>query len=310
MISNLNQSSEAFLANVERVQRSVEEASRQVSSGKRVNVASDAPDEIDHHHAVADRRAVRNDQIQANLGVAKTEADAADSALNSATKIMDRATHPGDPGRHFFDRCLRRLGQSLASMRSSRCCEQMVSISRTTVQGRYIFGGDQDAAPPYDVDLTAANGVARLTSAAATRRVEDASGSSFASTKSAQDIFDARNPDDTLAGNNVFAALNSLRVGLLANDDTQIAAASLSIKDASAQLNVSQAFYGTVQNRIQDAASYASSYSTQLTVELGNKRDADVTAAALALTQGNTELQAAFSMQAKMPRTTLFDFMA
>ena len=47
MISNLNQSSEAFLANVERVQRTVDDASRQVSSGKRVNVASDAPDEID-----------------------------------------------------------------------------------------------------------------------------------------------------------------------------------------------------------------------------------------------------------------------
>lgn len=306
MISNLNQSSEAFLANVERVQRSVEEASRQVSSGKRVNVASDAPDEIDTIMQLQ-TGAVRNDQIQANLGVAKTEADAADSALNSATKIMDRATTLATQGATFSIDASGR--QSLAGEVQS-LLEQMVSISRTTVQGRYIFGGDQDAAPPYDVDLTAANGVARLTSAAATRRVEDASGSSFASTKSAQDIFDARNPDDTLAGNNVFAALNSLRVGLLANDDTQIAAASLSIKDASAQLNVSQAFYGTVQNRIQDAASYASSYSTQLTVELGNKRDADVTAAALALTQGNTELQAAFSMQAKMPRTTLFDFMA
>ena len=44
-------------------------------------------------------------------------------------------------------------------------------------------------------------------------------------------------------------------------------------------------------------------------MELGQKQDADVTAAALAITQGNTELQAAFAMQAKMPRTTLFDFM-
>src|SRR4029077_4280333 len=91
MISNLNQSSEAFLANVERVQRSVEEASRQVSSGKRVNVASDAPDEIDTIMQLQ-TGGVRHDQIQANLAIAKTEADAADSALSSATKIMDRAT--------------------------------------------------------------------------------------------------------------------------------------------------------------------------------------------------------------------------
>jgi flagellar hook-associated protein 3 FlgL len=306
MITNLNQSSEAFIANVERVQRSVEEANRQVSSGKRVNVASDAPDEIVTIMQLK-TGAVRNDQIQGNLAIAKTEADAADSALSSATKLMDRALTLATQGSTFSIDAGGR--QSLAGEVQS-LLEQMVSISRTTVQGRYVFGGDQDSLPPYDLDLTAANGVARLTSSAATRRVEDASGGSFATTKTAQDIFDGRNADDSLATDNVFASLNSLRTGLLANDTTQIDNAALSIKSASGQLSLSQAFYGTVQNRIQDASSYASSYGTQLKVELGQKEDADVTAAALALTQGNTELQAAFSMQAKMPRTTLFDFMA
>ena len=47
MISNLSPSSEAFLANIERVQRRVDTAGRQASSGKRVNVASDAPGELD-----------------------------------------------------------------------------------------------------------------------------------------------------------------------------------------------------------------------------------------------------------------------
>jgi flagellin-like hook-associated protein FlgL len=64
-----------------------------------------------------------------------------------------------------------------------------------------------------------------------------------------------------------------------------------------------------VESRIQDASTYASNYDTQLKIELGQKQDADVTAAALAITQGNTELQAAFAMQAKMPHTSLFDFM-
>jgi flagellar hook-associated protein 3 FlgL len=306
MISNLNQSSEAFLANVERIERSVEQASRQVSSGKRVNVASDAPDQIDSIMQLQ-TGAVRNDQIKANLSIAKTDADAADAALSSATKIMDRAVTLATQGSSFT---LDASGRQGLAGEVQSLLEQMVSISNTTVQGRYIFGGDQDGSPPYDVDLTAANGVAQLTSAPATRRVEDASGGSFAATRSAQDIFDTRNADGTLAGNNVFAALNSLRTSLLANDTAQINAASDSIQAASAQLNISQAFYGTVQNRIQDATSYASNYGTELAVELGQKQDADVTAAALALTQGNTELQAAFSMQAKMPRTTLFDFMA
>jgi flagellin-like hook-associated protein FlgL len=46
-----------------------------------------------------------------------------------------------------------------------------------------------------------------------------------------------------------------------------------------------------------------------LKTELSQKVDADLTAAALTLTQGNIQLQAAFQVQAKLPRTTLFDFL-
>ena len=37
--------------------------------------------------------------------------------------------------------------------------------------------------------------------------------------------------------------------------------------------------------------------------------DADVTSAALALTQDGTQLQAAFKMRAKMPHNSLFDYL-
>jgi len=90
MISNLSPSNEAFLANLERVQQRVAEANSQVSRGKRVNVASDAPNRVD---AILQLRAdeVRNTQIQSNLALAKTDADSADGALTSALQLMDRA---------------------------------------------------------------------------------------------------------------------------------------------------------------------------------------------------------------------------
>ena len=157
----------------------------------------------------------------------------------------------------------------------------MVSISRTTVQGRYIFGGDQDSTPPYDVNLSAAEGVVQLTTAPATRRVENSSGGSFAVAQTAQEIFDTQNPDPvstdnppvtTPAADNVFNALNSLRVGLLANDTAAITAVSASIQAASDHLNTAQAFYGTVENRITDANNYSASYDVQLKTELSQKR--------------------------------------
>ena len=305
MVTNLSPSSEAFMANIDRVQRQVEEATRQVSSGKRVNVASDAPNEVDTILQLHTDE-VRNAQIQENLGVAQADADAADGALTSATQLMDRATVLAAQGANFT---LDATGRQNMAGEVQSLLEQMTSISNTTVQGRYIFGGDQDSTPPYQVDLTAANGVTRLTNSPATRQVESAAGGSFAVSQSAQDIFDSRNPDDTLASSNVFASLNNLRLGLLANDTTQITAASASLQLASDHLNTAQAFYGTVENRITDATNYSSNYDVQLQTELSGKEDADVTSAALAITQGNTQLEAAFQMQAKMPHTSLFDFM-
>jgi flagellar hook-associated protein 3 FlgL len=305
MISNLSPSAEAFMANVDRVQRSLEEANRQVSSGKRVNVASDAPNEVG---TILQLRTdeVRNSQIEVNLGVAQADADAADGALSSASKLMDRATVLAAQGANFTTDA---TGRKNIAGEVQSLLEEMTAIANTPVQGRYIFGGDQDSTPPYQVDLTAVNGVTRLTASIGTRRVESAAGGSFAVSQGAQDIFDSRNPDDTLASSNVFAALNNLRLGLLANDTTQITAASASLQLASDHLNTVQAFYGTVENRITDATNYSSGYDVQLQTELSRKEDADVTSAALAITQGNTQLEAAFQMQAKMPRTTLFDFM-
>ena len=57
------------------------------------------------------------------------------------------------------------------------------------------------------------------------------------------------------------------------------------------------------------ACNLLANYNVQIKTELSQQEDADATAAARAITQGNTQLQAALQMQAKMPRTTLFDFM-
>jgi flagellin-like hook-associated protein FlgL len=126
---------------------------------------------------------------------------------------------------------------------------------------------------------------------------------------SAQDIFDARNPDDTVASGNVFAAMDALRIALRNDDQAAVENAVDGLKQASDHLNASLAFYGAVQNRIQDASSFSSRYQVQLTTEIGQKQDTDAVAAALELSQENVQLQAAFQMQANRPRTTLFDYL-
>ncbi len=305
MINNLDSASEHFLAAIERQHMRLNNANQRVASGRRILVASDAPDEISPLLQLkTDLR--HNAQIQSNLALANTHAIAADQALDSSIKLMDRArllaTQAGDP-------MIDDAGRASIAQEIQAIQEQMVAYSRTAVQGRYLFSADQDLEPAYEFDLSGTNGVTQLIDPSATARVEYPTGGSFASTKTAKEIFDNRNPDGTVSKGNVFAALNSLRVALLSGDKAGLETASMSLRSAADQLNSMQSFYGAVQNRIASAANFASKHDIELHSELSQKEDADVAAAALEVTSANTELQAAFQMRAQMPHRSLFDYL-
>jgi len=319
MITNLYPASSLYLSEIGQIQQRIADANNQVSSGKKISVASDAPDEIapllqlraDQSH---------NSQIQANLVLAKSNADAADGALSSAIQLMDSALSVATQGTNITmdSTTYQNLAQQVQALQ-----QQMVNLSQTTVQGKYIFSGDQDGSPAYALDLATpvanpdgtmpppTNGVDQLlTAQTATQQVEDPAGGSFVATQTAQTIFDdGRNADGTFAADNVFNSLQTLRLALLANNPTQIANTITSVKAATDHLNAMESFYGNVQDRIQTATDYASSYDTRLQTEISAAQDADVTSAAMELTQSSTQLQAALQMQAKMPTSTLFDFL-
>jgi flagellar hook-associated protein 3 FlgL len=305
MISNLSPQSQQFLADVAFAQQRIAGANQQLSSGLKIQAASDGPDVVSE---LLQLRAnlQKNSQLTDNLGLAKTDADVADASLSSATQLMDTALSLAAQGATATTTA---AGRQAIAGQVQGILEEMVGYANTQSGGRYVFGGDAETSPPYQLDLSQANGVDQLTTAAATRRIEDPAGGSFPASQTAQQIFDNRNPDGSLANYNVFAAVNTLRVALLNNNAGGITAAATSLKAASDHLNVSLAFYGTVENRIQNAATWAASYTLQLQTQISQLQDADVAAASLELTQGTTQLQAAFASEAKLPRYTLFDFL-
>ena len=97
MITNLSPQAQSFLAEMDRVQQMVSDASRQVSSGLRVSQASDDPDVISR---LLQLRAAlqKNTQITTNLGQAQTDANVSESALSSAAQLMDQAVSLASQG--------------------------------------------------------------------------------------------------------------------------------------------------------------------------------------------------------------------
>jgi flagellin-like hook-associated protein FlgL len=75
-------------------------------------------------------------------------------------------------------------------------------------------------------------------------------------------------------------------------------------------VNQQLAFYGTTQDNLQSAATFATTQQTQLQAQIGTLQDANESAVIEDMTQAQTQLQAALSSKADIPKTTLFDFMS
>lgn len=301
MISSLNSAAQGFLVGLAQIQQREQQAQQQLTTGLRINVVSDAPDAIAGLLQTRSELA-RTDRIDSNLGIVTTEANTAETALQSAISLVERAQTLGAQGNSDFATGDSR--QNLANELST-VLQQLVSTANTAVGGRYIFSGDSDQQSPYSLDLTQTNPVSSYQGAAATRQIQAPDGSQFAVALSGQDIFDS-----ATASQNVFVSINNLRQALLNNDSTAINSSLADVQSSGAFLNQQLAFYGTVQDRLSSATDDAKNLETQLQSQLSGIQDADEAAAITQLTQAQTQQQAALESRAQIPRNSLFDYLA
>jgi flagellar hook-associated protein 3 FlgL len=317
MLDSIPPSVARFLADLGQIQARAERAERQISSGRKINSASDDPDRV-QELLVARAHLEQTTQISANLGRAKAEVDTAEQVLEKAVEGLDRAAELGVEGANTTETPESR--KTLA-VEAQAVLENLVAVSQTNVEGRYLFSGDSDRTAPYTLDLTRANGVSPYAGSAATREVLHPAGTRFTLSKTAQEIFDDPSPQK-----NVFAAVNSLRLALVngptvppgdpayqAQYDAQTAAidgALGAVRSSRDHLSGELAFYGTTQNRVNDALDFAKKLELRQQTAVSNLGDADVTAAALELSLASTHQQAALAARARLPTSSLFDYLA
>ena len=305
MLNNLSGISQEFLAGEQLIQQHMAVTQQQITTGFRIGKPSDDPGDVADLLQLETQLGQVN-RVISNLSEATGKVNTAESALNTGTQLLDQVLSLGEQGGNSTVSASERgsLSQNVQSLLS-----QLVSLSNTQFDGQYVFGGDNPTQTPYQVDLSNTNGVDRLNAAPSTQVIQDASGTTFAVGLSAQQIFDNRNPDDSLASNNVFAAVNSLQQALANNDTNGIATAIGAVQTASAYLSQQQAFYGNVQDELQNATTVAQNFQVQDTGSISNLRDTNMAKAASDMTQEQTSLDAAIQAQAAIPRTSLFDFL-
>jgi flagellar hook-associated protein 3 FlgL len=306
MIQNSGAVSQQFLTNLQLLQQQMAQTQQQLSSGSKISQASDAP------NAVGDVLQLESDlghlnQVTSNLNLVSGQVNSAESALETATTLLDQVSSLAAQG---AGSTVSAASRTTFSQQAGQILSSLVAASQTQFNGAYVFGGDQPTSPSYQVNLSNPNGVDRLVTTQSTALIQDASGITFAASRTAQDIFDHRNSDDTLASDNVFAAVNSLRIALANNDTAGINTAISSIKTAQGYLSQQLAFYGGVQNQISNAQDIAQKFQLQDQTALSNLKDTDIAAASVALAQQQASYQAAIQAESTVPRTSLFSFIS
>lgn len=305
MIAGINAYNGSFLASLSDLETRISQVNRQISSGVRVNLASDDPSALAKILEYQGQIGHIN-QVQANLNSAQTEAQSADGALQTAATVLDQLVSIGSNGASGATSATTRtsLGEQVQGLE-----QQLVSIVNTSVNGRYIFGGDSPETAPYTYDWTSPEGVVQNSSPTNTTAITDADGNQIVPRLTAQQIFDARNPDGTPASGNIFNAVYSLGQALLSNNQTGIQSALDSLKAAVTQLGQATISYGNIATWIQQASQTATTQLNNVTQALSSIRDSDIATDATQLTLDKTAMDAALSAHGSLNTKSLFSYL-
>ena len=138
-----------MLAQLRKLTATMNEAQRQVASGKRVAVPSDSPGDV---QGIVQNQSdlSRVQQSQANLKRLDSEVGMASTVLESAAKLMDQARKIGaQAASTTTDAATRQLLESQLQDLET----QIIGIANSANAGRYLFSGDADTTAPYTIDF-------------------------------------------------------------------------------------------------------------------------------------------------------------
>lgn len=316
MLTGLDASNDRFLTALNLIAAQAERAQRQISSGRRLTAPSDDPGQVTQL-LITRAELEQTQQITTNLAQAKAEVDSAEQSLEDSVSMLQKANQLGVQGATGTQSPAQRTSIAVSVQAAF---EHLVADANTMVGGRRVFSGDNYSVAAYSVDFTQPHGVTAYAGDIATREMLHPSGTRFLISRPADEIF-----DNTAPGTSVFAAVNALRVALengptvlegdpaynaqYAAQTAAIDAALVQVRSAQDHLNSQLSYYGTVQNRVDEAIDSANKLVVRQQTSLSGIEDADIAQAALDLSQSNTHLSAAMAARALRGSRSLFDYL-
>jgi flagellar hook-associated protein 3 FlgL len=271
----------------------LQEAQAQVSTGQRVVQPGDDPAAagliVSYTMAVQ-----RHDTINQTAARATEEAQVADGTLQNVSTLMQRAHELAvQLGNDTYSATDRAAG----ALEIKSISDQIVALMNTQVAGRYLFGGNVDRSPPFDV-------AGNYSGDTAIRQLEVAPGLLQNSSIRADQALKGVG-----GGVDVFASLSTLSAALVANDGVAVRGAVGNVVSSGDQIAQALTHVGTILDSFMTAQSIGGVAKDSAQKLLSAESDADIFAATSQLTLAQQSLQASLVVSAKSFGISLLNYL-
>lgn len=273
-----------------------QKAMLQMTTGKRVNVASDDPAAA----AVQVQNSARSaqcDQFLRSMSSISSQLQTADSALSSAVTTLQRALTLGVEGANGT---LSQQDRVSLAEEVQGISSQVMGIANQAYNGRFLFAGTADSTAPYVLDGNAPGGV-KYVGNDTVNQAEVDTGHTVAINQPGSKLF-------SVPGSDIFEALNNL-VGAL-QSGTGIDTATAALRDAYDHLNAGRVFYGTTLTQLNSDQTFLQSEQLQLSQVTNDTVGVDMNQAATNLVNAENARNSALAAAARTSNLSLLDYLS
>jgi len=287
----------AVISDIQQSEQNVQTAFQQVSTGLRVNSASDDP-AASAALIQVQAQAANVDQYSTNAESVLSQAQTADGTLTSVVQLLNQAITTGTEGAN---------GTSSASDRVSLAADvqgilsSVVGLANTSFQGASLFSGTANGQAAFVADSTSPTGYT-YTGNSGVNQV--GVGESL--------TVQANIPGSTLFTNpnaSVLGALSGLVTALKTGTSTDIGTATTAVTTALNYVSQQHTIYGNTINQLNAQETYLSQETVTLTTRESSLVGIDSATAAENLSQAETANSSVLAAAAKVIQNSLLNYL-
>jgi flagellar hook-associated protein 3 FlgL len=288
-----------LVASLDTVTLSQQQLSNELSSGLRVNSASDDPVAAGQA-ALLGTSMSQDDTFVQTAATTQSLMQVSDSALGGVvtqlTSALSLAVQGSDGTLNASD--LTSVSQQLAGIR-----DEVVSLANTSYQGTYVFAGSDGNMQPYTVDTTTTPATATYNGDTNVGSVTTPNGQQIQTGLAGSAVFSA-------AGADVMAALNNLVADFASGTASSTAASDIGVlKTALNNVTQQRSVLDSSLSRLESASTYFQTDETQKTAAQSSLVAADTATVATQLSAVETQSQALMSVITADEKGGLFSYM-